>query len=1301
MSDETKTVLKEAREAFKESRYVDVMKKCKKILKKDQNNYSAMVLLAAAMKEVEEYKSQVPVILQRAIQIQENNPLAWQGLTFYYEKNLESDHDFYNKLILAYCKLLHLGSETKFTYILNRISELCLQLKDVAVLLECIEQLIDLREKLDDDRVKIVNRTLVFILIDNFTRTDKYQDLLETFVHSANNLGFNPTSLQNFYRKYLKILCDKDDLDVLIREAVNIHGQFPQDTVSLEHICYAYCKQSILDQTLTDIDIARFYDSLLKLNKECDIAAVAKALHLKNSGDLVRARETLKDTLTLKPKSLYGWMALSEISGKLYCWEDVEISSKRALEIRENKTKDKLWYKMEFLLIEAMSRSSDRSKWESALHMCEQHLETQPSAELELIRARIKILLNQSYAISDALNALESQRETIVQANILRALYLKQNKQFDEAINVLDSALESSEAWLLLGTIYWEMTEYNYSLMAFLNGIKADRYNWKCLVYLGHYYSKYGNDMERSRRCYQTALQINPNSEEAGIGLSTAYRVLKNQDANIKLLQTLTAQDRGPKWAWLQLGLQYLDQDNAVQAIKAFQHVIRADPNDNHCWESLADAYLVRGAHISALKSYQRVLELCPNSLYPMIQLANIKLIVGQYDEAKKDFESILSTEPGYIPALKGLAETCLALAKVYTNRKLLGRANDYLQQAINSLTAAIKERKDISCIWKLLGDVCYRGATLPEKYSHLNVSSTLIKYKDTESIALLKRQDMFSLATRFYCCALSLSPQSALLWHDLALCYLIQLRHRPANEKNLAGKCLAAVKHAVKLNPSAWSHWNLLGVICMSPCIKNYALAQHAYIMAIDRELNNAVVWSNLGTLYLNIGKWKKANEAYSQAQRAYPAYVNSWVGQAFIAEMISRKEAMDLFRHAMQLGYHDQAAIGYAHWVLNTILHVRGNMEALDVYIIENMHAVMVAADAMTWYIEHHPDDRCARNAYGLLLERQRLHRSAAEQFAAAVCNSNKEANDLVCVNLARVLIRLKKYNEAIKLCQAVTNATYNSQCHLALALFKAEKYEESYSTYETALHSFANTETERAYTLCAMAAIAHTFERVNDAKTLLFQCIQIQPPVIIGLLSAASLGILHGDVNLATLILKELKSYENHPEHGHHVVNLSAYFYLIGNNIKTAIAVLSKAIFMYPGDVKYWIRLLRILLETDMEMFNKCARKTLFLSRSVASENVAHVACALSLSNFMQNYSYTTCVRSVQKLLFTYPGDIESWITFIAAFLSRSRNESSHFNSKWLLKLITITQRNHQPTNEMARWLHSSKTKLELLH
>lgn len=107
MSDDIKVLLKEARETFKQNEYLETMKKCKKILKKDKNNYMALILLARAMQEIEEFKSQVALVLQKAVEIQPNNPLAWQGLVAYYEK-VSQNNDNWGKLALAYCKLLQL-----------------------------------------------------------------------------------------------------------------------------------------------------------------------------------------------------------------------------------------------------------------------------------------------------------------------------------------------------------------------------------------------------------------------------------------------------------------------------------------------------------------------------------------------------------------------------------------------------------------------------------------------------------------------------------------------------------------------------------------------------------------------------------------------------------------------------------------------------------------------------------------------------------------------------------------------------------------------------------------------------------------------------------------------------------------------------------------------------------------------------------------------------------------------------------------------------------------------------------------
>lgn len=107
MSDDVKVLLKEARESFKQNEYLEAMKKCKKVLKKDKGNYAALILLARSMQEVEEFKSQVSLALQKAVEVQPTNPLAWQGLAAYYEK-APQNHDNWEKLALAYCKLLQL-----------------------------------------------------------------------------------------------------------------------------------------------------------------------------------------------------------------------------------------------------------------------------------------------------------------------------------------------------------------------------------------------------------------------------------------------------------------------------------------------------------------------------------------------------------------------------------------------------------------------------------------------------------------------------------------------------------------------------------------------------------------------------------------------------------------------------------------------------------------------------------------------------------------------------------------------------------------------------------------------------------------------------------------------------------------------------------------------------------------------------------------------------------------------------------------------------------------------------------------
>ena len=61
--------------------------------------------------------------------------------------------------------------------------------------------------------------------------------------------------------------------------------------------------------------------------------------------------------------------------------------------------------------------------------------------------------------------------------------------------------------------------------------------------------------------------------------------------------------------------------------------------------------------------------------------------IVGSYEESIEEFKSLLSNNPSYVPALKGLAESCLCQARNFFTRQLLGCCSDSCQEAVDVLS--------------------------------------------------------------------------------------------------------------------------------------------------------------------------------------------------------------------------------------------------------------------------------------------------------------------------------------------------------------------------------------------------------------------------------------------------------------------------------------------------------------------------------------------------------------------------------------------------------------------------------------
>lgn len=302
---------------------------------------------------------------------------------------------------------------------------------------------------------------------------------------------------------------------------------------------------------------------------------------------------------------------------------------------------------------------------------------------------------------------------------------------------------------------------------------------------------------------------------------------------------------------------------------------------------------------------------------------------------------------------------------------------------------SAISIRSDFAVLWRMMANALELIASLPAEHAHLEVPGSLAGVLD--DVTTLAGDQLFELAARCFCRAIKITNDDVLLWYDLARSYYMRAIRYGDNDvtKKHLELALKTVKHTVKLMPSRWLNWNLMGVICATAEIHQLALAQHCFIKALQLNKKSAIPWTNLGALYLQQGDLKLANKVFGRAQQAETSFVNGWNGQAFIAEIMGEKdEAMDLFKHCTNLQYTPESALGFAHFVCILLSDPKAMMQSRYRYIIERMHAVPSALDSIEWFCKSEADDATLESLcfLGYLYHQMRLWANAIRAFRRA---------------------------------------------------------------------------------------------------------------------------------------------------------------------------------------------------------------------------------------------------------------------------------------------------------------------------
>ncbi|KFQ89523.1 Tetratricopeptide repeat protein 37, partial [Phoenicopterus ruber ruber] len=1085
--------------------------------------------------------------------------------------------------------------------------------------------------------------------------------LLTAFEHAVNSADTVPgEDHQSLYKDFIQCLSKFPHETARLEKACNdMMALYPTVTYPLEVLCLHFVQSGTLSE-----EALQYFSRLLEMDANSGPGVIGFGIKCLQEKKYKEAVKTLTEGLQKTSHCPAAWHYLAEAQMKIHKHRDAVLSCNQALETLGTPEGPSLRWKNLILQLkaEALIKIADADAAEEAIKALEQIVDASSDPVLLAIRGQAylnKGLMDQASKISQEL--LLSHPD-LAESHALEGFIHYSLKNYEQAersfLNAIERKAETAEYHQYLGLTYWFMSDETKkdkgkALTQFLKAAKLDSYLGKVFCYLGNYYRDIAGDKSRARGCYKKAFELDGTDEESGTAAVDLSVELGDMDTALSILNEVTekASTGTAKWAWLHRGLYYLRTGQPSQAVADLQAALRADPKDSNCWESLGEAYLSRGSYSTALKSFRKASELNPGLVYSIYKAAAVEQILGKYENAIATYQQILKTTEEYVPALKGLGECYLMLARSALDNYFDRKAVDYIEQALEFFTRATKQRPDVSCLWKLLGDTCTSVHVISPTNVNVQVLGSLLGKNAGKQ--MLKKSELLRLGGRCYGRALKLMPLPS-IWCDLGINYYRQAEHLTAegtdmNEiSELLEKSLQCLKKAVRLDSKNHLYWNALGVVASCSAIGNYALAQHSFIKSVQAEQINVVAWTNLGVLYLATGNIEQAHEAFKIAQSVEPSYLLCWIGQALIAETVGSYDTMDLFRHTTELSMHTEGAKGYAHWVCSTLQDKSNRNTELYLYNIVQMNAIPAAQVVLSKYTERNPDDASAFTMLGYLNEYLHLKRQAADAYerAASLLKNSEDTEKyyIAMQNYGRSLCALGECDKAIEVYTSTPLTEFDGIVGIALAYFKKGLLQESIKAYEKAL-SVAESEQDKAHILTALAIIEYKQNKVDAAKTLLFKC-SLKEPSTESLKALCTLGLVKQDATLATAALKELLKHEKGDDGIYErCLITSAVYTLQGRNVGVQREV-CKAIHSNPDNAALWSLLSRLVPLYALQ-------KT---KGGAVAGNIAHVLDVnhgkLAAGCHMLEDEKNNPLKNIQKAIHLCPDNPAAWAVLMAA-------------------------------------------------
>ena len=284
--------------------------------------------------------------------------------------------------------------------------------------------------------------------------------------------------------------------------------------------------------------------------------------------------------------------------------------------------------------------------------------------------------------------AIEADPSSEFLTSSLAELYVKTGRIADavrEAQDIIKRDPTNLEAHKLLGRIYLrslgDMPGGNGSdnilklaIEQYQEIVKLDPQSVDDHLLLGRLY-RLGNDMSKAEAELNTAIKIDPNSEEAVTTLAMLYTDEGDTAHALKVLSSIPDSARSAK-LYSALGAAYEQRKEYKNAIDAYKHAILLDRDNLDAIRGLAENYLNDGQLDASLEQYKVISDSNPEDAQTYVRIAEIYRRQAKYDLALESLKRADSLIPD-------TAEVPYSMAAVYQAQGRYDEAAKLLQDLL------------------------------------------------------------------------------------------------------------------------------------------------------------------------------------------------------------------------------------------------------------------------------------------------------------------------------------------------------------------------------------------------------------------------------------------------------------------------------------------------------------------------------------------------------------------------------------------------------------------------------------------